>query len=111
MRDRTLTAIVVGGLLVCAALALLIGRADAAPPCGERRAMERWLGQRYGELPIAVGTAGPSGIVQLYLSAAGTYSLVATDTRGLSCIVASGDGWEFVRPSKTNQKPVDERGG
>lgn len=111
MRDHTLTAIVVGALLVSAALALLLaGRADAAPLCGERRDMQRWLGQRYGELPIGLGAAGPSGIVQLYLSPAGTYSLVATNTAGLSCIVASGDGWEFVRPPKPT-RPVDERGG
>ncbi len=111
MRDRTLKALIVGGLAIAGLAALLMAsHADAAAPCGDHREMEAWLAQKYGEAPIGLGTAGRQTIVQLYLSPAGTYSVVASDTAGRACIIAFGSGWEFAPPPKPS-KPVDERGG
>jgi hypothetical protein len=37
---------------------------------------------------------GEAAIVEIYVAANGTWSMLVTDVKGRSCIFATGDGWE-----------------
>ncbi|CAI2932603.1 hypothetical protein [Aminobacter niigataensis] len=37
---------------------------------------------------------GNSAVIEVFVSATGTWTMLMTDVRGRSCIVAAGDGWE-----------------
>ena len=47
-----------------------------------------------------MGLAGKGALVELYVSKEGTFTLVTTDTSGLSCIVGAGDSWEKYDPKE-----------
>jgi len=83
--------------------ALILGMAAAAPPmaeaqilaCGIRADVIERLGDKYGETRRGGGLAGPSAIIELYASEkTGSWTLLRTDTRGLSCVMAAGEGWQ-----------------
>jgi hypothetical protein len=37
---------------------------------------------------------GQAAIVEIYVSASGTWTMLVTDVQGRSCIIATGEGWE-----------------
>ena len=66
--------------------------------CAKHDALQLILFSRFGEQQLGAGTAGQSTLVELYVSKKGTFTLVSTDTKGLSCIVGAGDNWEKLDP-------------
>jgi hypothetical protein len=54
------------------------------------------LNQHYGEQPVGLGL-GPTGkaMFELFVAETGTWTLLMTRTNGISCITASGNGWEI----------------
>lgn len=89
--------------LLCTS-ALILGVAAAGPPaaeaqmlpCGARDQIISSLGEKYGETRHGGGLAGSTAVVELYASEkTGSWTILRTDTRGLSCIVAVGEGWQI----------------
>ena len=74
--------------------------ASAADFCAKHDALQSILYARFGEQQLGAGTAGQSALVELYVSKKGTFTLVSTDTKGLSCIVGAGDNWEKLEPKE-----------
>jgi hypothetical protein len=89
--------------LACLAAAVLLATA-AAPPadaqlrqCGPRDSIVSALTARFGETRRGMGTAGPTAIVELYASAeTGTWTVTVTMPDGMTCLIASGHGWETL---------------
>ncbi len=79
----------------CAAGAMPAGATDF---CAKHDALQSILFSRFGEQQLGAGTAGQSALVELYVSKKGTFTLVSTDTKGVSCIVGAGDNWEKLDP-------------
>jgi len=83
--------------------ALILGMAAAAPPalaqvmpCGARDTIVASLGEKYGETRRGGGLAGPTAIVEVYASEkTGTWTILRTNTKGLSCVMAVGEGWQM----------------
>ena len=66
--------------------------------CGERAQMVRDLGQRFQERPLASGLVDENAVMEIFVSSAGTWTILATGTDGLSCVMAVGEGFDAAPP-------------
>ena len=67
---------------------------NAQPACGNRQDVVASLGLQYREQQQSVGIVDPNTVLEVFVSQSGTWTIVATDTRGISCIVFFGEGWD-----------------
>ena len=95
-RPRETVRALLGALAVGATL--LTGAAGAASPtavaCGSWPALAAGLWQGFGERPEARGIDRDGSVVVLFVSAAGTWSMVMQAPGKPACIVAAGEGWD-----------------
>jgi hypothetical protein len=77
--------------------------AQGAPSvCTERDALLSQLAHRYGEVPVAIGVAN-GRLVELLTAKDGlTWTIILTSPQGVSCLIASGDGWRPLTPVSTD---------
>lgn len=85
-------AMVVASVMVVA----LPGTADAAI-CGSYAQVKDLLSNRYKESPKSVGMVADQGVVQLFTSDGGTWSIILTSTQGRSCVIAAGHTWQDIK--------------
>jgi hypothetical protein len=64
--------------------------------CGKRDEIVRSLGDQFHEKQQAVGVVDQNAILEIFVSAAGTWTIIATGTDGNSCLVSSGEGWDSM---------------
>lgn len=69
--------------------------AGAQQVCTTRADLLKMLAEKYKEQPAGTGTVGTSSIVELFVSEAGTFTLLNTLPGGISCIFAAGKDWQF----------------
>jgi hypothetical protein len=69
--------------------------AQAATACAEYGDMKQVLDGKYQEKLSAFGLSKQQDKVEIYVSKAGTFTILATRADGVSCIVAVGDNWEL----------------
>ena len=62
--------------------------------CGPRAAALEYLLERYGERPRAAGLAGDGRVVELLVSASGSWTLLLVRPDGTACIAAGGEAWQ-----------------
>lgn len=78
---------------------------DAMPPalnanmlamnmCGERDRIVGELEQHFRESVTAVGMVDDNAVVEVFVSDSGTWTIIATGTDGMSCVLSAGEGWE-----------------
>jgi hypothetical protein len=80
---------------LCVAVAALSAvPATAAEQCAARADMIKALGEKFQENPTALGVVNPNVIVEVFVSDQGSWTILASDTRGQSCVVSVGEGWE-----------------
>ena len=83
-------------LVLSTALVLVSASAMAAPQCNTRETVLELLSQKYSEAPVAVGVANNGGLVEVLSTGDGrTWSIIITSPKGLSCLVAAGEGWRM----------------
>ncbi|MCW9035575.1 MAG: hypothetical protein OQK35_05635 [Alphaproteobacteria bacterium] len=76
-----------------------LGSVKASPfVCGERSEVIKTLAKAYKENPTAMGLASGGGMLEVFSSPSGSWTIVVTQPTGTSCIVATGDGWEAITP-------------
>lgn len=78
---------------------LLAGTANALE-CGPHDALAAALDRQFKERPRAIATAGKNNamIAELFVSEDGSWTLIITTTKGISCIRASGKHWDDIKP-------------
>ena len=91
------------GFLIAAASAAFLSAAPAAPQappaCGEYAKVADRLASQHGEfLVMSAGTAG--GSVELWVSAARTWTLLHVVPGGVACLIAAGQDLRFNEPPK-----------
>jgi hypothetical protein len=78
---------------------------DAAPqvpyamqtvPCGKRTDVVKMLRDNFGETSIARGLADTGAVAEVFISANGSWTIVATSPNGVSCMVGSGEKWQPI---------------
>lgn len=70
--------------------------AFAGPPCAPRDQVLAHLGSKYAETRRAIGIAGESTVMELFAAESGTWTITVTTPEGMTCLVASGQGFEPV---------------
>ena len=88
--------------------ALYSAHASAAEPqCGVRDKVVERLATTYGETRRSMGLANNSTVMEVYASdKTGSWTITVTLPNGLTCLVASGDGFEALAetlPAKGSQ--------
>lgn len=69
-----------------------------APVCAERAILAESLARRYHEMPVSVGLNVDGGMLEVFASKAGTWTILLTDPNGHSCVMTAGDNWESLPP-------------
>jgi hypothetical protein len=84
-------------LSASAVLAMLAAPAAATNMsfCGERTKIVEVLNSKYQEARLSGGIIGQdgSGVMELFVSKKGTWTMLATMAKGQTCIVAAGQSW------------------
>ena len=102
VREVLFTA-VAASIAVLLLLLMFSKEADAAM-CGPHKKIEKLLTDRYQESTHGVGLVSDRGIVQLYISDKGTWSIVMTTAAGSTCIIAAGHAWEQIEAKELGPK-------
>ncbi len=89
------------GLLAVGALPLGSEPASAQggpAVCRARDGLLSQLESKYGEVPVAIGVADGQLIELLTAKDGITWTIILTSPKGLSCLIASGEGWRPLAP-------------
>ncbi|MEX3011024.1 hypothetical protein [Hoeflea sp. TYP-13] len=63
--------------------------------CGDRTKLLKALSEKYKESPKALGlSATGKAMFEVYTSKTGTWTILMTNTSGVTCIMAAGHSWE-----------------
>jgi hypothetical protein len=79
---------------IAASLILPALPAGAATPCSTHDAITKQLSSRYKEARQGIGLTSQTTVIELFVGDEGTWTLLATDTKGRTCVIGSGEGWE-----------------
>lgn len=93
---------VLGALIIGSSF--LATAAEAQPVCGAHRLVTENLKESYAEAPVSMGVTAGGGIIEVFASAEGTWTLVITQPNGLSCLIAAGQDWENLPKLATGTK-------
>jgi hypothetical protein len=69
--------------------------------CGKRDDIVSRLENGYQEFNSAMGMSTNGGLVELYTSENGTWTLMLTQADGVSCLIAAGQNWEAFEGAKS----------
>ena len=64
--------------------------------CQPRAEMLDKLRLRFRETPRAVGLSSDGSVVEVTVSETGGWSIIVTQTTGISCLVAVGERWQQI---------------
>lgn len=66
--------------------------------CGEReKFVDHLAGSTYKESPAAIGLVSNGQVLEVLTNIKkGNWTIIVTRTDGYSCVVASGESWEFI---------------
>ena len=82
--------------LAAISLAGIAGKAEAAPQCGDHDKIVDVLGNKFKENRRVMGVVNSKAVMEIFMSPQGTWTMVITDTSGISCITAAGEEWQDV---------------
>jgi hypothetical protein len=91
---------------VGAMMALVAVPARAQVICGGHDYLVARLAEAFEEKRLGYGVAGEAAIFEVFVSASGSWTILMTDVKNQSCILAAGEGWE-----DTLATPVWQPGG
>lgn len=74
--------------------------AQATTVCGSRQDFVKALADKFNEQGKALAIAGQSNLLEIYTSKAGTWTILMTSPAGKTCIIAAGNSWEDIPPTK-----------
>ena len=88
--------------LVCAlsVVVAFTSPAQATSVCGSRADFVKALTDKFQEQGKALAIAGQSNLLEIYTSKAGTWTILMTSPAGRTCIIAAGNSWEDIPPTK-----------
>jgi hypothetical protein len=82
--------------LAAISLVGIAGKAEAAPQCSNHDKIVDALGNKFKETRRVMGVVNSTAVMEIFMSPQGTWTIVITDTSGISCITASGEEWQDV---------------
>lgn len=93
---RKLIRILAGAALI--AFAAMAHPAAAQPTfnCAEHSKVVEFLGSHYSETLMAVGLINEGAILEVYVAASGSWTMLVTNVSGRSCVIFAGQNWEAI---------------
>ena len=89
-------------LIGASSVALMAAPASSAENvCGKRDDIISRLENGYQEFNSAMGMSTNGGLVELYTSEDGTWTLMLSQPDGVSCLIAAGQNWESFNSAKS----------
>lgn len=70
--------------------------AEAAAVCGDRSKIIEGLASKHDETPRASGLSADGGVVEVYVSPEGGWTILVTYPRRPTCVVAVGEAWQSL---------------
>lgn len=84
-------------LCVCAFFLTFVAEAWSAE-CGKHDKVVAFLSSKYKEQRTSMGIVSNRGVMEFFVSdSTGTWTILLTNTQGISCIVASGENYELAK--------------
>ncbi len=81
-------------LILMIGFILFAPAALAQPVCGSHQSISESLKKSYTEAPVSMGVTVGGGVIEVFSSEKGTWTLVITQPNGMSCLIAAGQDWE-----------------
>ncbi len=81
-------------LILTVGSVLFAPAALAQPVCGSHQNISESLKKSYTEAPVSMGLTVGGGVIEVFASDEGTWTLVITQPNGMSCLIAAGQDWE-----------------
>lgn len=91
------------GLIVLLAGCAAMGEAGSSSACASRKEVVDRLKRGYSETPVAMGLSATGTVVEIFASPAGSFTIVLTNPKGVSCVMVAGDSWEGFRGFASGQ--------
>jgi len=92
---KTLIAALIGaGVLTSVATPASTQTAARGTVCDKRSELVSALGNRFKEAPSALGLAANGSVVEILTSTNGSWSILMTTPKGMSCLIAAGEFWQ-----------------
>ena len=85
--------------------------AQAQQICAPRAALIEKLKTEFQEEPEAAGVTTSEGLFEVLVSESGTWTVLATGSNGISCLVLSGEGWTTRHNTKPSPTPTGKKRG
>jgi hypothetical protein len=86
--------LLIGATVSALTLSLFSATVSAGPPCDARSKLIEQLAEKYKETSVAMGLASNGKLLEVLTNATGdTWTIIVTSPEGLSCLVATGEGW------------------
>jgi hypothetical protein len=90
--------LIFGLTLASVSFSMLVSSATAQPQCDDREKVLTLLSNKYKESPVAIGVTNNGGLVEVLSTNEGTtWSIIVTTPKGVSCLVAAGEGWRALQ--------------
>jgi hypothetical protein len=90
MTRRLLPTMVFAAVGICAAVA----QANAAGQCAARADIIKALGDKFHETEAGRGLINPNVVLEIFVSDQGSWTVLASDIKGQSCVISVGEGWD-----------------
>ena len=79
--------------------------APASPPCAPRPELLKQLAKQFNEEPAALGLTSNGSLIELLTSDDGeTWTIMITQPKGPSCLVAAGASWEQLKRAAKGER-------
>jgi hypothetical protein len=62
----------------------------------------------FGEKKLGLGISGDGNLLEIFVAPTGTFSVVKTSPRGVSCIVDFGESWQTLQPLEVTRRSGHE---
>ena len=90
--DKSIVLVVLLALTI-AILAPSSVAAQGIGRCGLRAGVVAGLEQRYQEEQTALGLTAKGDLIEVFVGPSGSWTIIQTSPRGMSCIMATGSRW------------------
>lgn len=77
-----------------------VGAAEARAPCKPAGTMKSTLENKFSEVRAATGVVNHNHVMELWASKTGSWSVLITNTNGITCMIASGQSFAVNPPPK-----------
>jgi hypothetical protein len=94
--STTIRELSLASIIAAAVIATSVSPSNAASPCGRHEEITKVLTSKYQETRRILGVINTRNVMEIFLSPQGTWTVLLTDTNGMSCITASGEAWQEV---------------